>query len=149
MRQSRTIDLSGEEISAVAFVPGTTSFVTGGLDRQVRLWDARTGRVLQTLGEHPRQVKALAVSADGSTLASGSWDGTVMRWSLDAGGPRLEGQLSLEAPVNCLRFSPDGRTVIVATGSYRSADSGGLATIDVPAWEVLGRTALPSPIGAV
>jgi beta-lactamase regulating signal transducer with metallopeptidase domain len=148
VRQSRTVDLTEAKISAVAFVPGTSTFITGGLDRQIRWWDAQSGRELQTLGEHPDQVRALAVSMEGLTLVSGSSDGTVIRWALDAGAPRLEQQLSLSAPVNCLRFSPDGRTVVVATGSYLSAESGGLVALDLATWTVRRRIALPAPIGA-
>ena len=148
-RLSRTWDLTGERICTVTFVPGAETFVTGDLNRQVRLWDARTGRAVETLGELPDQVKALAVSPDGATLVAGSWDGTVVRWSLGPNAAATERHLALSAPVTCLRFAPDGRSVTVATGSFLSPDSGGLTTIDPATWTIAGRTALPSPIGAV
>jgi bla regulator protein BlaR1 len=146
-RRSRTVDLTEWNIAAVAFVPGTTQFVTGGYDRQVRLWDADAGRPLRTLGEHPETIVSVAVSADGRTLVSGSQDGTVARWILDGVADRQT--LRLDAPVSCVRFAPDGLAVVVATGNWRSVQSGGVTRIDASSWQVLDRTALPAPIGAL
>lgn len=57
----------------------------------------------------PRRGRAF--SADGQTLASGSWEGRVCLWHL-----RTRRQLlTLEAHtgrVHCLAFSPDGRTLV-------------------------------------
>jgi WD40 repeat protein len=43
----------------------------------VRLWDAFTGAVLQTLEGHSSYVQLVAFSLDGKIIASGSSDGTV------------------------------------------------------------------------
>ena len=51
-------------------------------------------------------VVALAVSPDGATLASASWDHTARLWPLDGGAPRvLEGHTQ---NVNGVAFTPDG-----------------------------------------
>jgi WD40 repeat protein len=147
LRQSRITDLSEAKVASIAFLPGTRAFVTGGFDRQVRLWDAVTGRALRNLGEHPDQVVAVAVSGDGSALATGSRNGTVSRWTLESTGTRAD--VELGAPVSCLRFAPDGAMVAVSTGSWRSSASGGIVLLDLATWTERKRVALTSPIGAL
>jgi cytochrome c len=54
----------------------------------------------------------LAVSPDGKTIASASWDRTVRLWPLEGAAARvLEGH---QQNVNGVAFSPDGRSVISA-----------------------------------
>jgi cytochrome c len=64
------------------------------------------------LDGHTAPVVSLAVSPDGKTLASGSWDGTVRLWPLDGGAPRiLEGH---QGNVNGVTFTPDGHSLVSA-----------------------------------
>src|SRR5207244_4018623 len=58
-------------------------------------------------------IVALAVSPDGSALASASWDGTARIWPLaGSGAPRaIEGH---RQNVNGVAFMPDGRTLVTA-----------------------------------
>src|SRR5947209_850007 len=48
----------------------------------IDLWDVPSGRLLRHLKGHTNFVNALAFSADGHTLASGSYDGTVRLWDV-------------------------------------------------------------------
>ncbi len=48
--------------------------------REVRLWDVASRRMIATLYGHAMRVHSVAISHDGATLASGSWDGTIMLW---------------------------------------------------------------------
>ena len=48
------------------------------------LYEVATFRELALLTGHTRGVWSLAFSPDGKTLASGSWDGTVLLWDLNA-----------------------------------------------------------------
>ena len=58
------------------------------------------------LDGHSGPIAALAVSPDGTMLASASWDHTVRLWPLAGGAPRvLEGHTQ---NVNGVAFSPDG-----------------------------------------
>ena len=48
----------------------------------VKIWDVKRGKHLYTLLGHD-QVYCVAFSPDGETLASGSWENTVMLWKLE------------------------------------------------------------------
>jgi WD40 repeat protein len=50
----------------------------------VHLWDVRRGESLRPLTGHDQGVAGLAFAPDGRTLASGSWDTTVLIWDVAA-----------------------------------------------------------------
>ena len=55
--------------------------VSGGADRTVRLWDARTGDpVGEPLMGHTAPVNSVALSSDGGRVVSGGADRTVRLW---------------------------------------------------------------------
>ena len=49
----------------------------------IQLWDVNTGTDLGTLSGHTESIETLVFSHDGKTLASSSWDGTVLLWDWD------------------------------------------------------------------
>jgi WD40 repeat protein len=51
--------------------------VSGSDDKTIRLRDAMTGAVLQTLDDHSDSVTSVAFSPDGKMVVSGSCDKTV------------------------------------------------------------------------
>jgi WD40 repeat protein len=57
------------------------------VDKVVRVFNPADGAVKHTLNGHNDWVYSLAVSPDGQTLASGSWDGEVRLWTLADGKP--------------------------------------------------------------
>ncbi|GAA6001079.1 F-box/WD repeat-containing protein [Rhodotorula paludigena] len=59
--------------------------VSGGSDRNVRVWDVRTGRCLHVLPGHTSTVRCLRV-LDGRPIAvSGARDGSIRVWDIDKG----------------------------------------------------------------
>ncbi len=48
----------------------------------IRLWDVASGENITTLWGHPTDIQSLAFSPDGTLLASGSFDGTIMVWDM-------------------------------------------------------------------
>jgi WD40 repeat protein len=48
----------------------------------VRLWDAKRGRTMRSLGGHAGGAHAIAFSADGAKLASAGTDGMIRVWSV-------------------------------------------------------------------
>ena len=57
--------------------------MAAAVDREVRLWDPGTGRLLGTLAGHGNWVMHVSYAPDGKHLASGSSDRTVRLWSLE------------------------------------------------------------------
>jgi WD40 repeat protein len=68
------------------------------------------------IAAHTDQVYALALSPDGTRLASASRDGRVRLWSFPDGRP-LATLLQGASPVGALAFAPDGRLLAAADGA--------------------------------
>jgi WD40 repeat protein len=54
-------------------------------DRTPRIWHLMTGEVRRLPRIHSKSVKAIAVDAEGRTIATGSYDGTICIWRFDDG----------------------------------------------------------------
>ena len=75
---------------ALAFSPCGQYFASGawwhrGVETEkvpIRLWEVATGENIATFWGHPTDVQDLAFSPDGTLLASGSFDGTILLWDL-------------------------------------------------------------------
>ena len=114
---------------------------TAGADGRIAIWTSGKTEPDAVLEGHTAPIVALALSPDGATLASASWDQTVRLWPLAGGAPRvLEGHTQ---NVNGVAFAPDGRTLVSV--SY---------DLSARIWPLSGPPAptvvtLPSPLNAV
>ncbi|WP_197532380.1 protein kinase domain-containing protein [Symmachiella macrocystis] len=69
----------------IRFSPDSRSFATAGSDGLVHIWDAASGKCLQTLKGHSNEVNCVTFSADGSRVATASDDNTVIIWNAESG----------------------------------------------------------------
>jgi cytochrome c len=98
-------------VNAVAFLKDGR-VATAGEDARIALWRAGEQTPSTVLEGHQAPVVALALSPDGSALASASWDHTVRLWPLTGGAARvLEGH---QQNVNGVTFTPDGKFAVSA-----------------------------------
>src|SRR5947208_4987770 len=105
--QECVLDESFDAIWSVAASSPGQYCAVGSRRGEVRVWKER-GRLLHLVWQaHTDVVSTLAFSPDGSTLASGSWDGTLKLWNLQSGALLWRGRHTNS--ISCLVFSPDGR----------------------------------------
>ncbi|HCI79662.1 MAG TPA: hypothetical protein DHW02_08225, partial [Ktedonobacter sp.] len=83
-----TLQGSVSWVGAVAFHPINNILASGGGDNAVYLWDLETRRIVATLRGHTGPVSSISfITSDGSRLASGSHDGTIIIWDTRNGSP--------------------------------------------------------------
>lgn len=104
--------LSGHVMGVWAMVPWGNTLVSGGCDRDVRVWDMETGECKNILRGHTSTVRCLKMS-DHKTAISGSRDTTLRIWDIEKGVCKnvLVGH---QASVRCLEIHDD----LVVSGSY-------------------------------
>jgi cytochrome c len=123
-------------VNAVAFLHDGR-MATAGADARIALWKPGGAQPDTVLDGHTAPIVALAVSPDGATLASASWDHTVRLWPLAGGAARvLEGH---SQNVNGVAFTPDGNTVVsvsydltVRLQPLKGAESPTIVTLSSP-----------------
>ncbi|KAF8252876.1 WD40 repeat-like protein [Wilcoxina mikolae CBS 423.85] len=104
--------LTGHVMGVWAMVPWDNILVSGGCDRDVRVWDMTTGECRNILRGHTSTVRCLKMS-DHKTAISGSRDTTLRIWDIERGVCKnvLVGH---QASVRCLEIHGD----LVVSGSY-------------------------------
>jgi WD40 repeat protein len=105
-------------VLSVAFDPQGEMLASGSMDKTVKLWDARSGKLLRTLQGHESGVTSVVFNPQGLTLASGSYDDTVKLWNAQTGRllHTLEGHKGSDLGVV---FDPQGTTL--ASGNADNA----------------------------
>jgi WD40 repeat protein len=126
---------SFEQVNSVAISGDASILVTGSSDWRVargrlqagskplgpgavRLWDARTGRMLRRLGDPAEQVMAVAISSDGKRVAAGcaidGGKGAAHVWDAGTGAP-IWSTNDHERDVLAVAFAPDGSALATAS----------------------------------
>ena len=81
------------EVNSLAFSPDGERLASAGGDGAVKVWNSKTGKVIQTLNAHPDFVSSVAFHPDGKHLASVGADQQVKVWDLTTG------QIGVHRPV--------------------------------------------------
>jgi WD40 repeat protein len=85
-----------------------------GLFGEVRQWDTTTGKLIRVFEGHKDALYALALSPDGRTLATGSYDQKIKLWDVKA-GKELKTLSGHNGAVYALAFRPDGKILASAS----------------------------------
>jgi WD40 repeat protein len=103
-------------VTAVAFDSGGQLLASGGVDGNVRVWDAthRRRKPLRQLSVRMGPVRSLAFSPDGAVVAAGGISGLGL-WSATDAEPILFQRLR-DADARGVAFARDGRSLLATTG---------------------------------
>jgi cytochrome c len=129
-----------DAVNAVAFLRDGRA-ATAGADGRIAIWTSGKAEPDFVLEGHTAPIVTLAVSSDGATLASASWDHTVRLWPLAGGAPRVLNEHTQN--VNGVAFAADGRAVISVSYDH-----------SVRIWSLSGSKTptvvpMPTPLNAV
>jgi WD40 repeat protein len=113
--------------------------VSGGLDRQVRVWDSASGKELRVLTGHTEAVWWVAFSPDGKRLATGSAREAIL-W--DTSNFQLPQRLLF--PAGWVGFTPDGKTLLTAPANNPLREDHLVLRWDVATGKQRGRFTLPT-----
>lgn len=97
-------------IRQLAFSPNGYRLLGVGEDCIVRLWDGRSGQLLQTFAGHQSAIQTAQFSFNGQRVITASSDGTARIW--DAASGALLRVLTQPNGVSSASFSPDGQEVV-------------------------------------
>ena len=71
---------SPDSVQSIDFSPDGTRILTGNEDAIARLWDVKTGDLLQAFRGHGSAVECVAFAPDGRRILTGSADATARLW---------------------------------------------------------------------
>lgn len=111
---TRTLEGNSNPIT-VSFSPNTSVLASSYEDGSIILWDTDTGEQLSTGIGHLQTILSLTFNADGTMLASSSFDETMRLWNIE--NQSLVQAIQIEdVPISTgLAFSPDGSLLTSAT----------------------------------
>ncbi len=111
----RLKEAQGRGVTRILFSPdGKRMFSSGmGSDETVHEWDPETGRPVRDFGERRRGRLPVALSGDGTLLASGEFDGEIGLWDTASGREKQHWSAG-NLPLWAVAFSPDGKTLASA-----------------------------------
>jgi WD40 repeat protein/beta-lactamase regulating signal transducer with metallopeptidase domain len=131
-------------VLSVALSPDGKTLVSGSRDMTACIWDVpetpkddkpiTVTKPRLTLRGHNNAVECVAITADGSTIATGSLEGNAKLWDAKS-GQMLKEFSGFPGGVNGMTFSPDGKTLAFAIGSGGNKNLGQLKTFDVATGE--------------
>jgi WD40 repeat protein/serine/threonine protein kinase len=107
------------EVNAVAFSRDGERLASAGGDGTVKVWNSRTGKVLQNVKAHARSVASVAFHPDGKHLATTGADRKVKVWDLTAEREVFTGPcdaIRIFGTAYTVAFSPDGRQLAAGGG---------------------------------
>jgi RNA polymerase sigma factor (sigma-70 family) len=102
----------GSVVTSLSYSRDGKVLASGGWDAKVRVWEAATGKEIQTISL-PNRVLSVALSPDGKTVASGGTD-MVLRLHDVATGKQVWANTDHGSPINSVAFSPDGKRLATA-----------------------------------
>lgn len=111
-------------VNAVAFSPDGKDILTACSDGIVRLWEAKTGREIESIQADKWSMYCAAFSPDGKRIVTGGAERTVKVWDVKT-RHLLRTFTGNRVPIYCVAFSPDGKRIASGGGGERSGGEDG------------------------
>ncbi|MBX2966679.1 MAG: High-affnity carbon uptake protein Hat/HatR [Cyclobacteriaceae bacterium] len=111
--------------NALEFLPDGSGLVVSKTDRTISLVNHLTGAV-KTIATPNTELKAIAISPDGKTVAGASWSGQLMLINIATGDQDILVNTDA-AQILSVKFSPDGKSL--AYGTFEKNDKRGLVKL--------------------
>ncbi|MEX2317455.1 MAG: protein kinase [Pirellulales bacterium] len=111
-------DYPGKECRCIAWSPDSRLFATCGVDRRVKIWEAVTAKLLQTLDGHDTTVGTVRWSPNGLRFLSADWHRHVRIWDASTWQPLwdLRHPGSGADGTYSSAWSPDSRRIAIRSG---------------------------------
>jgi RNA polymerase sigma factor (sigma-70 family) len=110
---------------AIAFSPDGKGLASAGGDRTIRFWDVSTGQERPAPADgHRGGVQSVAVSQDGTVVATAGWDDAIIRlWDRASGKElrRIDASNNWFLGAGPMALSPDGKAVATHKGVWDTA----------------------------
>jgi len=105
-----------KQIVEMKFLPGSHRVVVVGLNGEVQIWEGLQGKRLHSWQAHKLAVRAMAVSRDGTRIATADESGLIKIWN--ASNQQIENTLSNDNGVQSIAFSPTGDRLAINIGGH-------------------------------
>jgi len=115
-RVQRIQAVEGGKAFNIIYSPDGKQLLTSSDQPDICLWDVDTGTLLANLGAHQDSAGVIAVSADGTRMASADRSGSALIWDIDfSTGARVVRSFETSGRFMSLEFSPDGQFLLGGT----------------------------------
>ena len=84
-QERKTLTGHVDAVLSLAFSYNGLTIASGGMDSEIKLWDAASGVLIKTFGHSYGGIYSVAFSPDGKTIVSGSGDETIKLWDVASG----------------------------------------------------------------
>jgi energy-coupling factor transporter ATP-binding protein EcfA2 len=111
--------------NALEFMPDGSGLIVSKTDRSISLINHLTG-VVKTIAISNVELKAIAISPNGKSLAGAAWTGQLVLINLETGAQEVLVNTDA-AQILSVKFSPDGK--MIAYGTFEKNDKRGLVKL--------------------
>ncbi len=117
-RSARKLPTTRGALNDIVFTADGTKLIAGagkpGVSGEVQIFNAADGSLLRSISGHKDAIYSLAISPDGHTLATGSYDQKIILWSLDD-GKQIRELVGHNGSIFALSFRNDGKVLASAS----------------------------------